>query len=104
MVDLDINYNINFKDVLVIDENGTQLGVMSRDVAIEKAEEKGLDLIMVGKNSSIPTCKLMDYGKYSLKKKRKQRKIKKQQKLQKYKFLLQFNSTIWKQKQLLLNV
>ena len=32
-------YNIDFKDVLVIDENGTQLGVMSRDAAIEKAEE-----------------------------------------------------------------
>lgn len=80
MVDLEINYNIDFKDVLVIDENGTQLGVMSRDAAIEKAEERDLDLVLVGKNSTVPTCKFMDYGKYRFNQMKKEKESKKNQK------------------------
>lgn len=65
MTELSINNQINSKNVLVIDENGVQLGIMLRDDAIRKANEKELDLVMVGnKNSDNPTCKFMDYGKY----------------------------------------
>lgn len=80
MVDLETNYNIDFKDVLVIDENGTQLGVMNRDAAIEKAEERGLDLVLVGKNSAVPTCKLMNYGKYKFDQMKKAKEAKRNQK------------------------
>lgn len=80
MTDLEINYNINFKDVLVIDENGTQLGVMSRDAAINKAEERDLDLVLVAKNNAVPTCKFMDYGKYRFNQLKKEKESKKNQK------------------------
>lgn len=80
MVDLEINYNIDFKDVLVIDENGMQLGIMNRDIAIERAEERGLDLVLVGKNSNTPTCKFMNYGKYKFNQMKKEKEAKKNQK------------------------
>ena len=49
----------------MISEDGEQLGVVSIEVALEKASEAGLDLIEVGPNSKPPVCKILDYGKYS---------------------------------------
>ena len=64
MTELTINNQITNKNVLVIDENGIQLGIMLRDDAIRKAKDKGFDLVQVGRQPDVPTCKFMDYGKY----------------------------------------
>ncbi len=42
-----INENIRFKEVLVIDQNGEQLGVMSKRDAMNRAYDAGLDLVCV---------------------------------------------------------
>ena len=39
-----VNENIRFKEVLVIDQNGDQLGVMSRNAALNAAYNADLDL------------------------------------------------------------
>ena len=49
----------------VIDEDGQQLGVLSKKAALELASEKGLDLIEVSPNADPPVAKIVDWGKYN---------------------------------------
>jgi len=55
----------------VIGADGEQLGVMTPEVAWQRAVEEGLDLVEVAPNATPPVCRIMDYGryKYELKKK-----------------------------------
>ncbi len=53
--------------VRLIDEEGNQVGIISNREALEKAYEKGLDLVEVSPKSKPPVCKIMDYGKYKYK-------------------------------------
>jgi len=58
----------------VIDVEGTQLGVISRDEALEKAQEAGLDLVEVAPQEKPPVCRIMDYGKFKYQQKKRQNK------------------------------
>lgn len=40
--------------------------------ALQKAQERGLDLVEVAPNASPPVCRIMDYGKYKYEQKKKQ--------------------------------
>tara|TARA_Y100001934_G_scaffold64525_1_gene80048 strand:- start:310 stop:735 length:426 start_codon:yes stop_codon:yes gene_type:complete len=53
--------------------------VVPIDVAIEKAQNVGLDLIEVGPNSKPPVCKILDYGKLKYEEKKKQQLSRKKQ-------------------------
>ena len=64
----------------MIDEEGTQLGVMTPGAAIGIAEERGLDLVEVAPNGKPPVCRIMDYGKYRYQMKRKAHEARKHQK------------------------
>ena len=55
----------------MIGEDGEQLGVMTPEVAIARAEEVGLDVVEVAPNSKPPVCRIMDYGKYKYEQKKK---------------------------------
>jgi translation initiation factor IF-3 len=59
-----INDGIRVPEVRVIDEDGTQLGVMTPGAAIRIAEVKGFDLVEVSPTANPPVCRIMDYGKY----------------------------------------
>ncbi|NCN52953.1 translation initiation factor IF-3 [Candidatus Wolfebacteria bacterium] len=59
-----INEKITAKEVRVIDENGENLGVFPPSEAVNKAKEKGLDLIEVGPNANPPIAKIMSFDKY----------------------------------------
>ena len=50
--------------VLVIDEEGRQLGRMSVREALDHAQARNLDLVEVNPAAKPPVCRLMDYGKY----------------------------------------
>lgn len=50
--------------VLVIAENGSQLGVMGHAEAERIAQNAGLDLVVVSPDAEPPVAKIMDYGKY----------------------------------------
>lgn len=49
------------------------LGIYSLDDALQKAEEMGLDLVMINEKADPPVCKIIDFGKfkYKLSKKKK---------------------------------
>lgn len=49
---------------MVIDEDGTQLGLLNIHQARKHAVDKDLDLVEVAPNERPPVCKIMDYGKY----------------------------------------
>ena len=59
-----VNEQIIAREVLVIDSDGSRLGVMKIDEALALAREKKLDLVNVAPNERPPVCRLMDYGKY----------------------------------------
>ncbi len=67
------------KDVRVVEDDGTQLGVLSLEDALQRAAEKGLDLVEVAPNAVPPVCKIMDYGKYLFQLQKKQQEAKKKQ-------------------------
>lgn len=64
----------------VIDEIGTQLGIMDVQAALQAAEEKDLDLVEVAPNANPPVCRFMDYGKYLYEKQKREREARKAQK------------------------
>ena len=63
----------------LISDSGEQLGVVSIEVAIDKAKEVGLDLIEVAPNSKPPVCRVLDYGKLRYEEKKRQQLSKKKQ-------------------------
>jgi translation initiation factor IF-3 len=50
--------------VLLIDADGTSLGVHSLFSAQQKAKEAGLDLVEISPNNNPPVTKVMDFGRY----------------------------------------
>ncbi len=75
-----VNEKIRFREVLVIDQNGDQLGVKSKREAIDLAYEKDLDLVCVAPNAKPPVCRIMDFGKYRFEQQKKAREMKKNSK------------------------
>jgi translation initiation factor IF-3 len=59
------------KEILLIDENGDQLGKISVDRAFELAKEAGLDVVVVAEKADPPVCRILDYGKLRYDQKRK---------------------------------
>ena len=69
----------------MISEDGEQLGVVTIEVAIQKAEDAGLDLMEVAPDAKPPVCKIVDYGKLKYEEKKKQQQSKKKQHIVKIK-------------------
>lgn len=78
--ELPINREIKEKEVQLIDENGEKLGVQPIEKALELAEDKNLDLVLVAPNSKPVVCKLMNYGKYKFEQAKKEKESRKNQK------------------------
>ena len=72
---------ITSQTVRLIDEQGNQVGVVSRFEAIRRAEEAGLDLVEVAATASPPVCKILDYGKYKYELQKKAAEARKKQKV-----------------------
>lgn len=64
---------------MVIGSDGSQLGVMSRNEALQVAYDDDLDLLCVAPNAQPPVCKILDYGKYRFEAQKKAREAKKNQ-------------------------
>ncbi len=52
----------------VIDENGNQLGVMTKGEALRAAEAAGLDLVEISPDANPPVAKIVDWGKFNYQK------------------------------------
>ena len=82
-----VNEAIRDREVLVIGSDGTQLGVMSRHDALQKAYDEDLDLLCVAPNAQPPVCKIIDYGRYRFEQQKKEREAKKNQQTEEMKSL-----------------
>ncbi|MEG2310625.1 MAG: translation initiation factor IF-3 [Clostridia bacterium] len=76
-----VNQAIKFAEVQVIGDDGEKLGSIPIKKAIDMAEEKGLDLVLVSPNESNPVCKMLDYSKYKFEMIKKAKEAKKNQKV-----------------------
>lgn len=78
--DMNVNENIRAREVRLIDSNGDQLGVKSRQEALEIASTRDLDLVLVAPNAKPPVCRIMDFGKYRYEQQKKDQEARKKQK------------------------
>jgi translation initiation factor IF-3 len=74
-----INEAIRVPRVRLVDEDGTQIGIKSRDEALQYAFSKNLDLVEVAPNSDPPVCRVMDFGKYRYEQEQKAKTARKHQ-------------------------
>lgn len=74
-----INEQIRVPQVRVIGVDGEQLGVISIQEALQRAEALTLDLVEVSPNADPPVCKLMDYGKFRYQQQKRAHEAKKKQ-------------------------
>ena len=77
----EINEQIKDKEVRLIGEDGSQLGIMPRDKALKMAEESSIDLVKIAPNAVPPVCKIMDYGKYRFEQSKREKESRKAQKI-----------------------
>ncbi len=62
--------------VRVVLEDGEQLGVLSRDEALDEAQKRGLDLVEITARANPPVCKIMDYGRFKYEQAKKAKEAK----------------------------
>ena len=79
--ELMINEEIRDREVRLIDENGTQLGVVSSKDALNMAHEKDLDLVKIAPQANPPVCKIMNYSKYKFDQAKREKDARKKQKV-----------------------
>lgn len=60
----------------VVDENGQQMGILTREQALSAARQAGLDLVEVAPLERPPVCRIMDFGKFKYEQKKKAAKQK----------------------------
>ncbi|MBH67417.1 MAG: translation initiation factor IF-3 [Rhodospirillaceae bacterium] len=75
-----INEMIDAVEVRLIGAEGGQIGVVSRDDALDRAAKLGLDLVIVADTADPPVCKIMDYGKFRYEEQKKKNEARKKQK------------------------
>lgn len=74
------NHAIRASKLRVIDEEGNQVGVLSKDEALRAAQENDLDLVEISPNADPPVAKIVDWGKYSYQKTKKLQKARQKSK------------------------
>jgi translation initiation factor IF-3 len=76
-----INEAIRAREMRLIDENGQNVGVVSRTEALERANQAGLDLVEVSPEADPPVCKILDFGKFKYQEQKKAAEARKNQKI-----------------------
>lgn len=79
--DMNVNESIRAREVRLIDSNGDQLGVKTRDEAIQIAQTRELDLVLVAPGAKPPVCRIMDYGKFRFEQQKKEKEARKKQRI-----------------------
>jgi|EndMetStandDraft_3_1072993.scaffolds.fasta_scaffold49871_2 translation initiation factor IF-3 len=74
-----VNHRIRVPEVRVVAEDGSNLGVLSTEQALRRAQEAGLDLVEVNPKAVPPVCKILDFGKFKYEEKKKLSEAKKKQ-------------------------
>jgi len=75
-----VNKEIDVDQVRLIDQDGEQVGVVSLQDGIARAEAVGLDLVEVAPEADPPVCKILDYGKHKFEAQKRRAEARKKQK------------------------
>jgi len=75
--DVIMNDDIRAREVRLVGDDGTQYGIVSRDEALNKAADMGLDLVLIAPQANPPVAKIMDYGKFKYQQEKKKKEAKK---------------------------
>ncbi|UIE40406.1 translation initiation factor IF-3 [Leptodesmis sichuanensis A121] len=67
-----INRQIKSAQVLLIDHENNNRGLIDTSEALKIAESAELDLVVVSEDKEIPVAKILDYGKYQYRQKKRQ--------------------------------
>lgn len=73
------NDRIRAREVRLIDEDGTQVGIVPIQEALSLARQKEQDLVEISPKANPPVCKIMNLGKYMYQQSKKQQAAKKKQ-------------------------
>ena len=63
----------------VVGADGSQIGILDTNVALQMAADADLDLVEVAGQADPPVCRIMDYGKYKYEQAVKQKEARKKQ-------------------------
>lgn len=58
------NQDITAPTLRLIADDGTMVGIVSRQEALDAAAQSGLDLVEIQPQADPPVCRLMDFGKF----------------------------------------
>lgn len=72
-----VNEAIRAPKVRLIGPDGSNLGVVSLQEALQRAREANLDLVEVAPSANPPVCRIMDFGKFLYERKKKERESRK---------------------------
>jgi len=72
-----LNYRIEVPTLRVIDEDGKQIGILSKQEALSVAQEKELDLVLIAPKANPPVAKVIDFKKFLYQEEKKQKEAKK---------------------------
>lgn len=76
-----LNDEIRVKEVRLTDQDGEQVGIVSIQDALARAEAAELDLVEISPNAEPPVCRIMNYGKFIYEKEKAAKEQKKKQKV-----------------------
>lgn len=74
------NDEIEAKEIRVIGSDGEQVGVLSREAALQMASESAMDLVEISPTAVPPVCRIMDFGKFLFEANKKAHAAKRKQK------------------------
>lgn len=77
---LRINYQIRSTRIRLIDEKGTQIGIVPLEEGLRLAERRNLDLVEVAPGANPPVCRLLDYNKYKYQQEKREKEARRKQK------------------------
>lgn len=75
-----LNYQITSPTVRLLDEDGKQIGIVTKLEALQKAKELDLDVVEIAPNAKPPVAKLIDFKKFKYQEAKKERESRKSQK------------------------
>lgn len=77
---LPCNDQIRVPNVMLIDEETGERGIVSTAIAKDRARERQLDLVLVAPQATPPVARILDFGKYRYEQEKNDRKQRKAQK------------------------
>jgi translation initiation factor IF-3 len=74
-----VNDRVRAPQVRLVGSDGAQIGIVSVQEALRRAQELDLDLVEVAPQANPPVCRIMDYGKFKYERDIRQKEARKHQ-------------------------